>query len=820
MRKRVPAVAVIAWAVSLSPVAAYYHYTHFTTQGVAVEKFDLNALPNHRVTFYVSDASPTQYGPNDSFPAVLSQVQQATVVWNSVDSSELRVAFGGLITVGTPQATPGGLVVFDDMQPGVMAFSTRTTSDATAGPDGPFVPIMQGIVHLNRNLSASPGPSYLESFFTTVVHEMGHALGLQHTFTSSAMSTGITRTTSRARPIEADDIAGISALYPGAGFRNGSFGSISGRVTSGGQGVSMASVVALRPSKPAVSTLTNPDGTYRIDGLPPDAYWLYVHPLPPTADILPPTDPTGQYMQPEGPTETLFYPGTKDPAQFAMINVGRGGAVTDIDFSVQKRASAPIYDVSTWGVLGQVYTPPFLDSTAQVGTLVASGNGLTAGSQAAPGLGVSVLGGFASTSFAAYGEPAVLAVYLYPTLLAGTGPRHLLFTLPDDIYVLPSAVNFVHRAPPAILGLLPNTDGTVAVVGSGMLPDSQIFFDGLPATVQMPFAGNDEMGAAVVRPPVGADGQNATVTVFNSDGQNSMFTQAQNPPVYAYGPSAQPFANFTPNMLPAGASAMIDVTGGNTHFADGQTTLGFGSSDVTVRRVWVLSPTHLVANVTVAGNAPAGILPASVISGFQVTQQPGAFQVQPPNPALPSIALPLLNALPNQNGVFPGAAVSIYGTNLALTPASIMVTLNDQPVQVLYASPTQVNILVPQGFPTGPAVLKLNNGAVAAYPVMVEIDPPPPVITAIMANTFSAGDVVNIFLTGLDPSIVTAPGRLRVNIAGSNVTPFAVSPVVGQPGVLQAQVYLPPVAPGPAVAVTVTLAGTGATSAPFSIAVN
>ena len=46
----------------------------------------------------------------------------------------------------------------------------------------------------------------------------GHALGLQHTLTSSVMSTSITRTTSKAKPLTADDIAGISLLYPSRTF--------------------------------------------------------------------------------------------------------------------------------------------------------------------------------------------------------------------------------------------------------------------------------------------------------------------------------------------------------------------------------------------------------------------------------------------------------------------------------------------------------------------------------------------------------------------------------------------------------------------------
>src|SRR5690348_7368200 len=83
-----------------SPAAAYYHFTHYlrtTTPVQAIqEKFDLNSLPNKTLTFYISDNGPSQLQPSDSFASVIGAYRQAIQVWDSVSTSDLRVAFGGL----------------------------------------------------------------------------------------------------------------------------------------------------------------------------------------------------------------------------------------------------------------------------------------------------------------------------------------------------------------------------------------------------------------------------------------------------------------------------------------------------------------------------------------------------------------------------------------------------------------------------------------------------------------------------------------------------------------------------------------------------
>src|ERR1039457_5878385 len=57
------------------------------------------------------------------------------------------------------------------------------------------------------------------------------------------------------------------------------------------------------------------------------------------------------------------------------------------------------------------------------------------------------------------------------------------------------------------------------------------------------------------------------------------------------------------SQLPQGMSAMVTITTSTMQFVDGLTTLGFGSGDVAVRRLWVRSPTLAIANITVSPSA-------------------------------------------------------------------------------------------------------------------------------------------------------------------------------------------------------------------------
>ena len=629
---------------------AYYYYTYFNSTAPPytpiVARFDLGTLKGNTVPFFVSSAGPSAMFQGDTLAAMISQISAAANVWNGVGTSSIRLAYGGFYNPGTTESAPGIQIEFsDDIPPGLLAYTIPTVFGNIATPSNgsPFLPIYLSLMELPSNMvDVFNGPSYSEEFFVTVVHEFGHTMGLQHTLTSSVMSTLNTSAASKAKPLGADDIAGISLLYPASNYLS-AVGSISGKVTLNGQGVNLASVVAISPSNEAIATLTNPDGKYELTGITPGVeYYVYVHPLPPPVEgegspdnIFYPHNSAGVYLAPVTGFATQFYPNTLDYTQASLVSVKAGATQQGINFNVTPVSSPAVASVRTYSYTQGTYVIGAPVLLGQTTTIAATGNGLlepnNPNNVLTPGLSIGMLGTSAQIGNLrpyAPGNPYV-AVDVTPSYTARQGPLHLLFSTPGNLYVLPSGFSVMDVPPPLISALAQTVDSNgnpaVEIVGEQFTPSTQIWFDGQPAVIE-----KQSSNWLIVTPPAAPTGYVAAVAAFNGDGQSSLFVNpTASTYTYASGVASAVAANpsvvVTPTVIPAGGALTVTVTGTATNFVPNVTTVGFGTSDVVVNQVNVIDSTHL--RVTVTPSVSISSANITITTGLEVISQAVGSQI-------------------------------------------------------------------------------------------------------------------------------------------------------------------------------------------------
>jgi uncharacterized protein (TIGR03437 family) len=834
-RLLVPGRCVLLLGLAAATSYAYTHFVHYREgqgyQRPIVEKFDLAALLDQRVYFYVSKDGP-KLAPNDSFEALVSHVRQALSVWDAVPTSTLRVAYGGL-TEGLPDSgPPAGEILFAELPPGVIGLGGPIT---WGNAQSDFVPIVCSQVILSNDLTlgSRPRQSFSELFFNSLVHEIGHALGLQHTLTSSVMSTDVTRATSRAQPLGVDDIAGISVLYPSSHFYE-SYGSITGRVTTtAGEPVHLASVVALNSGSTAVSALTAPDGTYRIDGLPAGPYQVYAHPLPPAtqdglgpANLVLPVLDNGTRLSASAPFKTTFFGNTTDWRQTPAVDVRAGAVTAGIQFQVTPTNELSLYGVTTYSFPGNGAPgvhPAFLDQQQGVGFVLAYGTGLT---ENLAGLTVDVLGGDLHARkpqpYEGYNRFARLDFDIDP--FSRVGPKHLLFRLPGDIYVLPSGVHLTSQPAPVIHWMEETAgaaqEGVWSVHGINFEPLSTVYFDGLPAQiVEIDAAGNEIQ----VVPPPGPPGHRAIVTVYNPDGQSSALTLPDGNVIFPYFSGGAASLTMSPEYIHAGTDRVVEIRGEGVHFLPGETVVGFGNSEVIARYVDVLSPTHLRAVVTVPPESTKGNYLVSVTSGLLVMtlsqrlrtgEAPLNTEGGPPTIHYGSV----VNSATMTRDLSPGVLASLFGENFTGTAAlsgaalssdsprqssAVKVTFNGQEAVLLSVAPRQINLQIPPSVQPGTAELLVYAGDAVSEPMLVELARVSPGVFGVTrrddswvggSNPAGPGETLSLMATGLGNAFSVrsaAESGAQIQLGPARLSPEAIEPVANMPGLYRLRFSLP-----------------------------
>jgi hypothetical protein len=271
------AIGIIA-LIAAAPLFGYVSRKSVVTGGqIVINKWAPSSFP---IAWRMNPTrSPNVTGAGD----IESAFRQALEAWSAISTATITFAEGppvaasakpGLdqINLITTNLTPSEWAVY-----GVDAVSlTNVMSSVTTGE------ILEADIIFNPNVAFSTEattPPHVPDLQAVATHEIGHLLGLDHTPLASAVMFPIAAGNGVSRTLTADDMIGVSTLYPTAAFA--ARGLIEGTVrTTTNDGVFGAIVVAVGANgQPMATTVTDPDGNYSIAGLPAGSYTLLAEPM-------------------------------------------------------------------------------------------------------------------------------------------------------------------------------------------------------------------------------------------------------------------------------------------------------------------------------------------------------------------------------------------------------------------------------------------------------------------------------------------------------------------------------------------------------------
>ena len=243
------------------------------------------------VRYFITDRSISGVTASD----LQAAAGRAFAAWQAVPTSSISYQFGGF-TNARPQEDDGlstlGFLDQPDLDR-VLGATSFLVDDATGA-------LLESDIFFNASFAwsvAANGEAGKFDLESIALHEIGHFSGLGHSaLGETELREGGGRRvlaaeavmfpiaygagTTTGRTLRADDIAGISDLYPDGDFTTAT-GSLSGRVTKDGQGLFGAHIVAFDPANGTMvgNFALNAQGEFSMAGLSPGPHVVRVEPI-------------------------------------------------------------------------------------------------------------------------------------------------------------------------------------------------------------------------------------------------------------------------------------------------------------------------------------------------------------------------------------------------------------------------------------------------------------------------------------------------------------------------------------------------------------